>query len=145
MNTVILTGNVCSMFDNNTNIRLTIADNYKDNTDYITVTLFNNQMEFARKYMKVGDHIAIQGRISTYKNNMGKEIMGITANNISFEGYKNPSKKAVEENTYSNVNSIIANNSVDSIPRNDSVNSISENDFEEWAKWNMDNEGELPF
>ena len=127
MNTVILTGNVCSMFDNNTNIRLTIADNYKDNTDYITVTLFNNQMEFARKYMKVGDHIAIQGRISTYKNNMGKEIMGITANNISFEGYRNPNKKEIEENTNSN------------------VNSVSENDFVELGILNTDDEGELPF
>ena len=120
MNTVILTGNVCSMFDNNTNIRLTIADNYKDNTDYITVTLFNNQMEFARKYMKVGDHIAIQGRISTYKNNMGKEIMGITANNISFEGYRNPNKK-------------------------ESVDSISVNDFVELGTLNIDDEGKLPF
>lgn len=127
MNTVILTGNVCSMFDNNTNIRLTIADNYKDNTDYITVTLFNNQMEFARKYIKVGDHISIQGRISTYKNNMGKEIMGITANNISFEGYRNPNK---------NVNSVSGNNN---------VNSVSENDFVELGILNTDDEGELPF
>ena len=56
----------------NTEILYTIKYNtIEDNTDYITVTLFNNQMEFARKYMKVGDHIAIQGRISTYKNNMG--------------------------------------------------------------------------
>ena len=129
MNTVILTGNVCSMFDNNSNIRLTIADNYKDNTDYITVTLFNNQMEFARNYMKVGDHIAIQGRISTYKNNMGKEIMGITANNISFEGYKNPNKKEIE----------------DTIPENDSLDSISENDFVKLGTLNIDDEGELPF
>lgn len=127
MNTVILTGNVCSMFDNNTNIRLTIADNYKDNTDYITVTLFNNQMEFARKYMKVGDHIAIQGRISTYKNNMGKEIMGITANNISFEGYRNPNK---------NANSATGNNN---------INSVSENDFVELGILNTDDEGKLPF
>ena len=97
MNTVILTGNVCSMFDNNTNIRLTIADNYKDNTDYITVTLFNNQMEFARKYMKVGDHIAIQGRISTYKNNMG---------------YRNPNK---------NVNSVSGDNNVNNVSKNDFV------------------------
>ena len=127
MNTVILTGNVCSMFDNNTNIRLTIADNYKDNTDYITVTLFNNQMEFARKYMKVGDHIAIQGRISTYKNNMGKEIMGITANNISFEGYRNPNK---------NVNSVSGDNN---------VNNVSKNDFVELGILNIDDEGKLPF
>lgn len=127
MNTVILTGNVCSMFDNNTNIRLTIADNYKENTDYITVTLFNNQMEFARKYMKVGDHIAIQGRISTYKNNMGKETMGITANNISFEGYRNPNK---------NVNSDTGNNN---------INSVSENDFVELGILNTDDEGKLPF
>ena len=127
MNTVILTGNVCSMFDNNTNIRLTIADNYKDNTDYITITLFNNQMEFARKYMKVGDHIAIQGRISTYKNNMGKEIMGITANNISFEGYRNPNK---------NVNSVSGDNN---------VNSVSENGFVKLGILNIDDERELPF
>ena len=97
MNILILTGNVCSMFDNNTNMRITIADNFKEKTDYIKVTLFGNQMNFAKKYVKIGDHIAIQGRITTYKDNAGKEIMGIVANNISFEGYKNPKKENNEE------------------------------------------------
>ena len=93
MNILILTGNVCSIYDNTTNMRITIADNFKNKTDYIKVTLFENQMNFAKKYVKIGDHIAIQGRITTYKDNSGRETMGIVANNISFEGYKNPKKE----------------------------------------------------
>lgn len=92
MNMVILTGNVCNMFDNDNNVRITIADNYKERTDYIKVTLFKNQADFARKYIKIGDHISVQGRVSTYESNKG-ETLGITAHEISFEGYKNPNKK----------------------------------------------------
>ena len=97
MNILILTGNVCSIYDNTTNMRITIADNFKDKTDYIKVTLFENQMNFAKKYVKIGDHVAIQGRITTYKDNSGKETMGIVASNISFEGYRNPKKENNEE------------------------------------------------
>lgn len=97
MNLAILSGNVCTMFDNQHNVRLTIADNYKDNTDYITVTLFSNQADFARKYITKGDHVSIEGRITTYKDNTGKDIMGITAKNISFEGYKNPKKTDIKQ------------------------------------------------
>ena len=97
MNILILTGNVCSIYDNTTNMRITIADNFKDKTDYIKVTLFENQMNFAKKYVKIGDHIAIQGRNTTYKDNSGRETMGIVASNISFEGYKNPKKENNEE------------------------------------------------
>lgn len=102
MNLVILSGNVCTMFDNQHNMRLTIADNYKDNTDYITVTLFSNQAEFARKYITKGDHVSIEGRITTYKDNSGKDVMGITAKNISFEGYKNPKKSDIKQEVSNN-------------------------------------------
>ena len=85
------------MFDNQHNVRLTIADNYKDNTDYITVTLFGSQAEFARKYITKGDHVSIEGRITTYNDNTGNDIMGITAKNISFEGYKNPKKTDIKQ------------------------------------------------
>lgn len=97
MNLAILSGNVCTMFDNQHNVRLTIADNYKDNTDYITVTLFSNQAEFARKYITKGDHVSIEGRITTYKDNTGRDVIGITAKNISFEGYKNPKKADIKQ------------------------------------------------
>lgn len=95
MNIVILSGNVCSVYDNSHNVKITIADNYKERTDYIQVALFNNQAEFARKYIKVGDHISVRGRISTYKGNKG-ETMGVNATEINFEGYKNPSKNKAD-------------------------------------------------
>lgn len=92
MNLVILTGNVCNMYDNQHNVRITIADNFKDKTEYIKVTLFNNQANFARKFIEIGDHVSVKGRISSYKSNSG-ESLGITAHDISFEGYRNPQKE----------------------------------------------------
>lgn len=107
MNIVILTGNVCNIYDNQHNVKITIADNYKDRTDYIKVALFKNQAEFARKFIKIGDHVAVQGRVSTYNSNTG-EALGITAHEISFEGYKNPNKKEnespqTESNIFTNI------------------------------------------
>lgn len=88
---MILTGNVCNIYDNQHNVKITIADNYKDRTDYIKVALFKNQAEFARKFIKIGDHVSIKGRASTYEGNTG-ETLGIIAHEINFEGYKNPAK-----------------------------------------------------
>lgn len=88
---MILTGNVCNIYDNQHNVKITIADNFKDRTDYIKVALFKNQAEFARKFIKIGDHVSIRGRASTYEGNTG-ETLGIIAHEINFEGYKNPAK-----------------------------------------------------
>lgn len=88
MNVVILTGNIASIYDNTDNVKITIADNYKDRTDFIAVTVFGTSANFARQYLKIGDHISIQGRVTTYKDNIGRTIMSIVANTVSFEGYK---------------------------------------------------------
>lgn len=88
MNIVILTGNVASVYDNTDNVKITIADNYKERTDFIAVTAFGASANFARQYIKIGDHISIQGRVTTYKDNTGRTVMSLIANTISFEGYK---------------------------------------------------------
>lgn len=123
MNIVILSGNVCSMYDNTNNVKITIADNFKDRTDYIKVALFKNQADFARKYIKIGDHISVQGRISTYNSNTG-EAMGVIANEINFEGYKNPNKKDTSNNDDAQFENnaladISSENTEDDLPWND--------------------------
>lgn len=131
MNLVILTGNVCNMYDNGSNVKITIADNYKERTDYIKVTLFKNQADFARKYVKIGDHISVQGRVSTYESNMGATL-GITAHEIGFEGYKNPNKKEDkqpnEEKTNSNSFSDIGTSENVSLPWENNENTVQNND-----------------
>lgn len=131
MNLVILTGNVCNMFDNGNNVRITIADNYKERTDYIKVTLFKNQADFARKFIKIGDHVSVQGRVSTYASNKG-EAIGVTAHEISFEGYKNPNKKEDkqpnEEKTKSDSFSDIGTSENVSLPWENNENTVQNND-----------------
>ena len=92
MNLVIVTGNVCQVYDNGNNVRISIADNYKDTTTYIPIFLFSGNAEFAKKYIVKGDHVSIEGRIGNYKGNDGKEHLTIIANRINFEGYRNPNK-----------------------------------------------------
>ena len=92
MNTVILSGNVSQKYDNGTNVRLSIADNYKDKTVFIPVTLYDNNAVFAREHIEKGDHISIEGRLGIYKTQDNREIVSIIAHRVSFEGYKNPHK-----------------------------------------------------
>ena len=111
MNTVILTGNVTSIYDNATNIKVTIADNYKENTTFIPVTFFNeNTCKFIRKYIKTGDHVSVENaRIGSYKDNNGKECLSVIGTIINFEGYINPKKNStnVQETTSNETNNFI--------------------------------------
>ena len=92
MNTVILSGNVSQKFDNGTNVRLSIADSYKDKTVFIPVTLYDNNADFARKHIEKGDHISIEGRLGIYRTQDNKEIVSVIVHRVRFEGYKNPHK-----------------------------------------------------
>lgn len=93
MNFVILTGNVSQMWVNNDrNVKVCIADNYAtkegNKTIYIPIMCYDKNAEWAAKHVKVGDHISVQGIISSYKNNSGNECLSIIARRIGFEGYK---------------------------------------------------------
>ena len=92
MNTVILSGNVSQKFDNGNNVRLSIADSYKDKTAFIPITLYDNNADFARNHIEKGDHISIEGRIGIYKTQDNREVVSIIAHRVNFEGYKNPHK-----------------------------------------------------
>ena len=76
-----------------------LADNFKERSDYIPISLFGKMAEHVLKYMQVGDHISIEGRVSTYRDNLNNERVTIIANRVNFEGYKNPKKSAINNNT----------------------------------------------
>lgn len=97
MNKVIVTGNISSIYENAGNTKVTIADNYKERTTFIPCTVFTESTrKFIKTYMSTGDHIAIEGRIGSYRDNSGKETISVIAESVNFEGYKNPSKQARE-------------------------------------------------
>lgn len=123
MNIVTLTGNVTSIYDNATNIKVTVADNYKDKTTFIPVTFFNeNTCNFIRKYVRVGDHIGIENaRLGSYKDNQNKECLSVIGATINFEGYRNPNKNSTnvqEENTKENTDNFVdmPNSDSDELP-----------------------------
>lgn len=99
MNLVILSGKVANKYDNGGNVRLTIAEKYKQNTQFISVTTFGNTANFVRTYVNIGDAISIEGRMDTFKGNDGKERLSIVANTVNFEGYQRP-KERVQNNPY---------------------------------------------
>ena len=105
MNIDIITGNITSIWDNSTNVKVTVADNYKETTTFIPSTFFSESTcNFIRQFMKVGDHISIKGRIGSYKDNNGKEVISVIGNEINFEGYKNPKKTNSNESAAENKN-----------------------------------------
>lgn len=105
MNKFILTGNVSALYDNGTNVRITVADNYKDGTNFIPVTLFDKKAVFARNNIKIGDHIYIDGSIG-YKEVVNPETQEKTSKifvqcwQIGFEGYKNPNASKAPQYGY---------------------------------------------
>lgn len=79
-------------------MKISIADNYKENTTYIPIMLFNNNAEWTIRNVQVGDHINVQATIGTYKDSAGTERVSIIGQRISFEGYKNPKKQNTRQN-----------------------------------------------
>lgn len=92
MNTVILSGNVANIYVNQSNVRLVIADRYKDKTAFLPVTCFGSTANFVQQYFRVGDHVAVQGRLGMYKDSCNRETIDIVADRVSFEGYPKPNK-----------------------------------------------------
>lgn len=92
MNNVILSGNIANIYINSNNTRIVIASTYKQKTSFITVTCFNSTAEFVKNYMQVGDHVAITGRLGTYKDSCNRETIDVIADRINFEGYPKPSR-----------------------------------------------------
>ena len=92
MNLTILTGNIAKIYNNDTNARMMIADNYKEKATFIPVSLYGPLANHVLRYMEAGDHVSVVGRVSTYKTPNGEERVSIIASRVSFEGYKNPRK-----------------------------------------------------
>ena len=118
MNIAIISGNVAQKYDNGTNIRLSIADTYKDKTTFIPVFLYDSSALFAQKYIKIGDHISVEGRLSTYRNNQNKDVLTMIATRVSFEGYKNPNRDNRTSYTDTSDMPVQDNDDILSIPTN---------------------------
>lgn len=106
MNIVILTGNVTTIWDNMPkNMRITIADNYRDKTTFVPVVCFGNNAEWVRRNIQKGDHVNVQATVGTYKGRDGIERVTVIAQRITFEGYRNPRKQSQSQyNTYNTPN-----------------------------------------
>lgn len=93
MNNVILSGNVANIYINNNNVRIVLADRYKDKTNFIPVTCFGATADFVQRYFKIGDHVAISGRLGTYKDSCNRETIDVVADRVCFEGYAKPPRQ----------------------------------------------------
>lgn len=73
-------------------------------TDFFNFTLFGKQAENFDKYVKVGNKVALTGRVenSTYQNKEGFNVLTTKIMVDSFE-MLTPRDKASETNTYDNV------------------------------------------
>lgn len=93
MNNVILSGNVANIYINNNNVKIVLADRYKDKTSFIPVTCFGTTAQFVQNYFKIGDHVAVNGRLGSYKDSCNRETIDVIADRVSFEGYSKPQKE----------------------------------------------------
>lgn len=103
MNLVIFSGKLANVYDNVYNVRFTIAEKYKGKTQFVTFTAFNNTAEFLKKYINIGDHISVEGRIDSYRNNQGKDAISLVANSINFEGYQRRNEQKPISNTFEEI------------------------------------------
>lgn len=143
MNEVIVTGNITSIFENEGNTKVTVADNYKDTTTFIPCTFFSeNTRQFIKKYMIKGDHVAIKGRIGNYKDNSGKETLSIVAHEINFEGYKNPTKTEKKIEKEADDFTLIDNGN---FTENDLPWNTEENNTDTAGETNTDDDDDLAF
>lgn len=102
MNTFNITGNVVKIYDNIKHIKVVIADNYiteqgEQRVNYIPICVFGRRTDFVKRYISVGDHVQASGKIGTYKSNTGAEHITLMSSDLSFCGYRNPHKKADNE------------------------------------------------
>lgn len=93
MNNVILSGNVANIYINNNNVKIVLADRYKDRTSFIPVTCFGTTAQFVQNYFKIGDHVAVQGRLGSYKDSCNRETIDVIADRVNFEGYRKPQQE----------------------------------------------------
>ena len=101
MNLVIITGNLVKIYQNSeTQVKIVVADTYKDNTTYIPVMCFKHNATWAMRNLQVADHISITGCVGTYKSSTGGEHLSIIAHQISYEGYPSTSRKQQKAKNY---------------------------------------------
>lgn len=66
MNRVILMGRLTKDPEGDNAARYTLAvDGYENHTDFISCVTFGSTADFARKYLRKGTKIAIEGRLNT--------------------------------------------------------------------------------
>lgn len=101
MNLFIVTGNIAKMYQNSPeNVKLVIADQYKDRTEFISVMLFGERAAWATKWIQVGDHVLAQGSIGSYDSGSGSRKMSLVAHKICFEGYPSPRRRSEKAQTF---------------------------------------------
>lgn len=78
----------------------------KDNTDFIPCVAFNKTAELINQYVRKGDQIGVEGRLSSgsYENDQGRTVytLNVTVNRIDFGAKKqgNNQSNGYQQNSY---------------------------------------------
>lgn len=101
MNVLILSGNIAKIYKNSEkNVKVVIADQYKDHTEFLPVMCFDDKARWAADHLEIGDHVTVHGCVGSYDTGTGDRKLSLVAHKISFEGYPSPRRRETAAQTY---------------------------------------------
>lgn len=69
-------------------VTFSVATSFKDNTDWHNCQVWGKQAEVAEKYLRKGDSVFIEGRVSYFKNDKGITYTNINVSSLTLIGGK---------------------------------------------------------
>ena len=104
MNQFIISGKIAKMYKNSDkNVKVIIADQYRDITSFIPVMCFDEKATWATEHLMTGDHVLARGVVGLYDAGTGEKKISLIAHQISFEGYPSPRRRETAAQAYSTV------------------------------------------
>ena len=94
MNILILSGNIAKIYKNSEkNVKVIIADQYKDHTEFLPVMCFDDKAQWAADHLEIGDHVTVRGCVGSYDTGTGDRKLSLIAHQVNFEGYPSPRRR----------------------------------------------------
>ena len=104
MNQFIISGKIAKIYKNSDkNVKIIIADQYRDMTSFIPVMCFDEKATWATEHLMTGDHILARGVVGLYDTGTGEKKISLITHQVSFEGYPSPRRRENADQTYNPV------------------------------------------
>lgn len=101
MNILILSGNIAKIYKNSEkNVKVVIADQYKDHTEFLPVMCFDDKAQWAAAHLEIGDHVTVRGCVGSYDTGTGDRKLSLIAHQVNFEGYPSPRRRETAAQAY---------------------------------------------